>query len=177
MRRIFKKAGSICAIFFFLATGYLFLASRSADALTNDYCAFCDPVVLNNQKFYEDDLVFALYTHKPVFAGHCLVIPKRHSERFEGLSDSEAMQINRVIKKVNMAASKVFGTSSYLILQKNGAEVGQTVLHVHFHYIPRKAGDNSTLKFMSKMYLTNMQKPIKQSEMDQVITKMKEAME
>ncbi len=39
-------------------------------------CVFCDVSILNNQKFYEDDLVIALYTHKPILPGHSLIIPK-----------------------------------------------------------------------------------------------------
>ncbi len=101
-------------------------------------CVFCDGEVLNRQKFYEDDLVFALYTHKPVLPGHCLILPKRHVERFEMLTDEEILRITQAIRLVNEAATQVFHTASYLILQKNGVEVGQSVPHLHFHYIPGK---------------------------------------
>jgi diadenosine tetraphosphate (Ap4A) HIT family hydrolase len=76
-----------------------------------------------------------------------------------------------------VAAQKVFGTSSYLLLQKNGYEVGQTVPHVHFHYIPRKAGDSSTLVFLFKMFLANAKSPISPEEMENVTTQLKMAME
>lgn len=142
----------------------------------SDYCAFCDTKVLDYQKFYEDDLVVALYTHKPILEGHCLIVPKRHAERFEMLSDEEMMQVGRVIRKVDLAASKVFNTSSYLLLQKNGAEVGQTVPHVHFHYVPRQAGDDSTLKFIAKMFIVNALSPIPSSEMEEIVARMKVAM-
>jgi diadenosine tetraphosphate (Ap4A) HIT family hydrolase len=141
------------------------------------YCAFCDQTVLSNQTFYEDDLVIALLTHKPILEGHCLIIPKRHVERFEMLSDAEIAQIGRVIKKVNQAAMKVFGTSSYLLHQKNGVEVGQTVPHVHFHYIPRLAGEDSSITFIAKMVIANLKKPLQSSEMQELVVKMKEAIE
>jgi histidine triad (HIT) family protein len=156
---------------------YFFSIRQSADSSSSPSCAFCNQMILNEQKFYEDDLVLALYTHKPVMPGHCLIIPKRHVTRFEMLSDPEAIQINRVIKKVNAAAVKVFDTSSYLLLEKNGRECGQTVPHVHFHYIPRKEGDDSTLKFILKMYIVNFQRPIKPVEMQQAVGKMKNAID
>jgi histidine triad (HIT) family protein len=143
----------------------------------NDYCAFCDPVVLKNQKFYEDDLVLALYTHKPIFPGHCLIISKRHVERFETLTDDEITQIGRVVKKVNQAVEKVFKTSSYLLLQKNGREVGQSVPHVHFHYVPRVAGDGSSIKFILKMYIANVKWPISQDEMHETVERLRQAIE
>ena len=138
-------------------------------------CPFCQSSVLNYQKFYEDALIIALYTHKPIMPGHCLIIPKRHIERFEMLSDHEAVQICRVIRKVDQAVKKVFGTSSYLIWQKNGREVGQSVPHVHFHYIPRLKGDGSTLKFLFNMFWINAQQPIRPSQMHQTVEKLKAA--
>ncbi len=155
---------------------YYFLSTSPADLSANAYCAFDDPKVLNRQKFYEDDLILALYTHKPILPGHCLIIPKRHVERFEMLTDQEINQIGLVIKKVNQAASKVFKTASYLLLQKNGLEVGQTVPHVHFHYIPRQLGDDSTLSFLVKMYLANAYSPIPEAEMQKICEQMNEAM-
>lgn len=139
-------------------------------------CAFCDTAVLEHQKFYEDELVLALYSHKPVVPGHCLIIPKRHVERFEMLSDAEIIEIGRVIREVDQAAMKVFGTCSYLLLQKNGQEVGQQVPHVHFHYMPKVAGDDSTIKFMAKMLISNLRSPMDPAEMQEIIGKMKEAM-
>lgn len=163
-------------IFICLVAGSIFLLKKPAP-LSQTYCAFCDPAVLNRQAFYRDDLVLALYTHKPILPGHCLIIPKRHVERFEGLSKEEELQMSELIKKVNQAAMKVFGTSAYLLLQKNGREVGQEVPHVHFHYVPRKAGDSSGLKFILKMYLANFRGPISSAEMQEAVEKMKQAME
>jgi len=85
------------------------------------------------------------------------------------------MQIGRIIKKVDQAAMKVFDTSSYLLLQKNGLEVGQSVPHVHFHYISRKTGDNSMISFLIKMYIANTKKPIPSDEMYEIVKKMKQA--
>lgn len=148
-----------------------------SQASFNDPCPFCDQNVLNNQTFYEDDLVLALYTHKPIFPGHCLIIPKRHVERFEILTDAEISQIGKVIKKVNQAVIKVFKTSSYLLLQKNGLEVGQSVPHVHFHYIPRKAGDDSIIQFMINMYIANFKHPLSQDDMHETVEKLRQAID
>lgn len=140
------------------------------------YCPFCDPKVLEAQTFYEDDLVRALYSHKPIYPGHCLIIPKRHVPRFEGLTQAEASQMMQMIKKVNVAVQKVFGTSAYLLLQKNGYEVGQSVPHVHFHYIPRKAGEDSEIAFLVHMYLSTIKKPISSTEMRDIVNELQEAM-
>lgn len=172
-----KKMGILAissAILF--GAAYFFLLPNDPIYNPNGYCAFCNQEVITRQKFYEDDLVVALYTHKPILQGHCLIIPKRHVERFEMLSDEEILQISRVIKKIDITASRVFGASSYLLLQKNGSEVGQTVPHVHFHYIPRPIGDSSTLKFLFRFYAANHESPLPPAEMQAIVEKMKAAM-
>jgi diadenosine tetraphosphate (Ap4A) HIT family hydrolase len=144
---------------------------------TQEDCPFCNEEVLNRQIFYEDDLVYALCSHKPIYPGHFLIIPKRHVERFEMLSDEEMMQIGRVIQKVHRASAPIFKSSSYLLLQKNGPEVGQTVPHVHFHYIPRQAGDSSAVMFFVKMQLSYLwYKPLIPAAMQELVDTMKEAM-
>jgi diadenosine tetraphosphate (Ap4A) HIT family hydrolase len=156
---------------------YFYLVKKSVRSNVNGYCAFCDPKVLERQKFYEDGRIIALYTHKPILSGHCLILPKKHTERFEELTDEEFIQIGQVIKKVNQAAKQVFQTSSYILLQKNGVEVGQSVPHVHFHYVPRASGDKSILKFLLKLYLTNLKSPLPTKKLYHVIKSMKEAIE
>ncbi len=157
---------------------YSFSPSPPKDLYAPDaYCAFCDPKVLEAQTFYEDDLVRALYSHKPIYPGHCLIIPKRHVPRFEMLTDAEASQMMEMIKHVNEAVSQVFGTSAYLLLEKNGVEVGQTVPHVHFHYVPRKAGDDSELGFIYHMFrAAYWERPLKPNAMEEVVTELHEAM-
>jgi histidine triad (HIT) family protein len=152
-----------------LVAGYLFFPR----AKLHRECAFCDEKILVQQMFFENDTVIALYTHKPVLPGHCLIIPKRHVERFDELSDQEMVEITHLIKKVNKAVAELFGTSAYLLLQKNGEEVGQTVPHVHFHYIPRKKGDDSTLTFLFNFYISPFKSPISAEEMHDVVSKLK----
>ncbi|MGR3952480.1 MAG: HIT family protein [Chlamydia sp.] len=164
------------AALFLIGASSLYLIKSPSEILNSwGYCAFCNEDVVDRQKFYEDDLIMALYTHKPILPGHCLIIPKRHVERFELLTDEELMQTGSVIKKVNLVASNLFNTSSYLILQKNGMEAGQTVPHVHFHYIPRQKGDDSVLKFFAKMYIANAQPPLSTIKMQEITAEMNRA--
>lgn len=159
---------------FIVIMGCLFLfVTDGANRANDNLCPFCDPLIIERQKFYEDDLVIALVTHKPILPGHILIIPKNHTERLEFLSDDEVLHVYKTIQKVHKVVSKVFGTSSYLILQKNGIEAGQTVPHVHFHYIPRKTGDTSSLKFLFHFYISSFKRPLNEDEMKPIIEKLK----
>lgn len=162
----------LCTLFL----GCLFLffneKSQTADPKT---CPFCNIDVLKSQAFYEDEHVIALYTHKPACKGHCLIIPKSHQTRFESLSEKEVAHIGACIKKVHFAASKVFKTSSYLLLQKNGGEVGQSISHLHIHYLPRKKGAQFQLFFFFKILVAHVFPKISEAKMEKYTFEMKEA--
>jgi histidine triad (HIT) family protein len=115
-------------------------------------CPFCQREVLEKQAFYEDDLVLALYSHKPIVPGHCMIIPKRHVERFEKLYDDELIRIKEVIGEVHRAAQTLYKAKDYFLLEKNGKTAGQSVPHVHFHYFPRneeeRVGPGLFLRFL-----------------------------
>lgn len=170
-----KKPAFLC-IFLLGAIGVYFLYLDKS-FVQNTKCPFCDPDVLQKQTVYEDDLVLALYTHKPVVLSHFLIIPKRHVERLDQLSEKEMCQIYRTIQKVNQASMKVFDTFPYFIHEKNGKEVWQSVPHIHFHLIAKKSQDDSLLKFVIQILFAQWKGPISEHQMQDVITKMKNALE
>lgn len=136
-------------------------------------CPFCNPKVINYQKYYEDEDVLGLCTHKPLFKGHCLILPKRHVERFEDLNEKELNKIFSVIKKTHFAVQKVIDVNSYIILQKNGKDVGQTVPHLHFHYIPNKKS-GSSFSFLFKFVIYPFMSKINKDEMHDMTSSISE---
>ena len=136
-------------------------------------CPFCAQDILGNQVFCEDSLVYGLYTHRPVVPAHFLVIPKRHVERLEELTQEELLQIHALLNKIHNLSQKVFGTEPYFIHQKNGKEVGQSVPHLHFHYIGKLSGDSSTLKFFYNILRSLIQAPLSEQEMHQITSVLK----
>ncbi len=161
-----------------LAFAFFYLVQSFTSSLSTETpCAFCNYKILNRQKFYEDDLVIALYTHKPIVPSHFLILPKRHVERLEKISPEEMSRIHQVMVKIQQASQQVFQTSPYLIHQKNGREVGQSVPHVHFHLIAKSPGDTSLAKFIINLLLAHLKNPIPLKEMQNITEKMKMAME
>ncbi len=122
-------------------------------------CAFCNEEVLRGQTFFEGKGARALVDYKPAVDGHVLIIPDRHVERFEQLNPEEIAEMGEIIKKVDAAVKKIYGNTGSLLLQKNGREAGQSVPHVHFHYLPRFEGDSHLLfawRFFTAQYFKPM---------------------
>lgn len=97
-------------------------------------------------KVYEDSQVLAYLDINPFAKGHVLVIPKQH---FKGLVDTEDQALANLIVQVKKIAAHVtarLGCDGFNVLQNNGEAAGQSVHHVHFHIIPRWAGDPLTFE-------------------------------
>ena len=113
----------------------------TSDSGVTDNCPFCQIVQgeLAACKVLEDDLCLAFLDHRPVFYGHVLLIPKAH---YTTLTDLPAILFTPLLANVQLLARAIeFG------LQADGAfvalnyRVSQSVLHVHWHIIPRNRGD------------------------------------
>jgi histidine triad (HIT) family protein len=91
-------------------------------------------------RVYEDEHVLAFLDVGPLADGHTLVIPKERRAQLHELSDEAAAALGRALPRIARAVLAATGARSYNVLQNNGAEAHQAVMHVHFHVIPRHGG-------------------------------------
>lgn len=88
-------------------------------------------------RVYENEHVLAFLDIGPLSRGHVLVIPKEARATLGELSDDAAAEIGRVLPRICRAVCAATGAKNYNVLQNNGANAHQAVMHVHFHIIPR----------------------------------------
>jgi histidine triad (HIT) family protein len=101
-------------------------------------------------KVFENQHLIAFLDIAPLSEGHTLVVPKRQVERLEDLPPEEAAAIGRELGAIAARVLKATGAQAYNVLQNNGADSGQVVPHVHFHIIPRRAGDGLGFRWNAK---------------------------
>lgn len=110
--------------------------------LTNSkYCIFCKIVRKEEPAtiVYENEFLIAFLDTKPLFSGHCLLIPKAHIEDFNHLpsnSITPLFEFSQILSKAIENSLKANGT---FIAINN--KVSQSVPHLHIHVIPRKFKD------------------------------------
>lgn len=106
-------------------------------------CVFCRIVAgsLPCYKIYEDAEVLAFLDVGPLSSGHSLIVPKAHYARLEDMPPAEVGRCAQVVRQLAPAVLAAAGAADWNFLQNNGATAQQSVGHVHFHIIPRRAGD------------------------------------
>ncbi|MBN2448561.1 MAG: HIT family protein [Phycisphaerae bacterium] len=92
-------------------------------------------------RVFENEHVLAFLDVNPLAEGHTLVVPKKPYDRLEKIPANEAADMFRCLGAIAKRVLTVTGAHGYNILQNNGRVAGQEVNHVHFHIIPRHAGD------------------------------------
>ena len=104
-------------------------------------CDFC--AIINGSsdaaEVFRDDAVVVILDIRPLFHGHCLVIPIEHHER---LADLPADRIEGLFRRVQVLSAVLqdpFGAQGSFVAMNN--IVSQSVPHLHVHVVPRSKGD------------------------------------
>jgi histidine triad (HIT) family protein len=103
-------------------------------------CAFCK-LVLHDDGFrvFEDEHTIAFLDHRPLFPGHCLLIPKAHFETIADLPDSVLTATFANVRRLSAAVELAMRAQGTFIAANN--RVSQSVPHFHVHVVPRTKGD------------------------------------
>jgi histidine triad (HIT) family protein len=92
-------------------------------------------------RLFEDEHTLAFMDLMPQAEGHALVITREPAATLFEMSSDGAAACMRTTQRVAAAVKRAFDAPGILVTQVNGSAAGQTVPHVHFHIIPRRAGE------------------------------------
>jgi histidine triad (HIT) family protein len=100
--------------------------------------------ILNGQmpsyKVYEDDRALAFMDVMPRSDGHVLVIPKTAARNILDAQPEDLGYLIGVVQTIAKAVKKGMGVDGLTVQQFNEEAGGQVVFHLHFHIVPRMAG-------------------------------------
>ena len=104
-------------------------------------CAFCCIIRGEEQAsaVFEDGLSLAFLDRRPLFPGHCLLVPKAH---YETLSDLPAPLVGPLFQNAQLlerAIEEGLGADGTFVAINN--HVSQSVPHLHLHLVPRHRKD------------------------------------
>ena len=110
-------------------------------------CLFCKIVAgeIPAQIVYEDDRTIAFMDIAPATRGHCLVIPRVHTDDLLTADAEDVAACARAAQELARRAYEDLGAAGVNLLQSSGSAAWQSVFHLHIHVIPRYAGDGLTI--------------------------------
>jgi histidine triad (HIT) family protein len=109
--------------------------------MTSPNCTFCQivagelaaPVVL------DEEHVLAFLDHRPLFPGHCLLVPKAHYETLTDLPEDMIGTFFSAVQRLSRAVETAMQADGVFVAINN--RVSQSVPHLHVHVVPRRRKD------------------------------------
>jgi len=114
-----------------------------------DNCIFCKIVKgeADSWKVFEDEYTLAFLDINPRAKYHTVVIPKKHYVNMFGIPADEFLHVMKTVKRVVDLYAEKLGIENVQIINNSGEDAQQDVLHLHYHIVPRFAGDGQNLKW------------------------------
>jgi histidine triad (HIT) family protein len=104
-------------------------------------CAFCR--ILSGEEqgsvVLDEPHAVAFLDHRPLFPGHCLLIPRHHHETLADLPADEVGPFFATVQMLSRAIPDAMGKPGSFVAMNN--IVSQSVPHLHVHVVPRKPKD------------------------------------
>jgi histidine triad (HIT) family protein len=106
-----------------------------------DDCLFCRIAAGTSEAsiVYDDETSVAFLDSRPLFAGHTLLIPRRHVETLGDLPASQIEPLFANAQAVCRAVEEALGAEGTFVAINN--RVSQSVPHLHIHVVPRRKKD------------------------------------
>ena len=101
-------------------------------------CLFCKIIQgdIPSKKVYEDDLVYGFEDLTPQAPHHILFIPKLHISTINDVTADNASHIGALFHAVKQYAKQIgVDEPGYRTVMNCNADAGQTVYHVHLHFL------------------------------------------
>jgi histidine triad (HIT) family protein len=88
---------------------------------------------------FEDDHSLAFLDHRPLFPGHCLLIPRAHHETLADLPPHLVGPLFGNARMLCAAVEQGLEAEGSFVAVNN--RISQSVPHLHIHVVPRRRGD------------------------------------
>jgi histidine triad (HIT) family protein len=101
-------------------------------------CIFCKIVAGQSpaQMLYQDEQVSAFRDLHPAAPTHVLIVPNRHIDRLQDLTNEDSPLIGHMFSVARqIAGQEGVAESGYRVIINNGPHGGQVVYHLHMHLI------------------------------------------
>ena len=86
----------------------------------------------------ENDDVFVMQDIHPKTPIHYLILPKKHIVNVKQLEEQDSHYLAKMMFMARQISEKLSGDGSFRLIMNNGAGAGQSVFHMHCHFLSGK---------------------------------------
>lgn len=103
-------------------------------------CIFCKIVNkdIPSKLAYEDEKILAFHDLEPQAPVHVLIIPKKHIESLDKVTEDDQALLGYLMNKVKDIAAELGLNNGYRLVSNCGEDGLQTVKHLHYHLLGKR---------------------------------------
>jgi histidine triad (HIT) family protein len=104
-------------------------------------CLFCEICAgrVTAHVVFQDDISLAFLDHRPLFPGHCLLVPRAHIATLAELPAELLGPFFANVQRLAAAVETAMEAEGSFVALNN--KVSQSVPHLHVHVVPRRRKD------------------------------------
>lgn len=87
------------------------------------------------EKVFENDRFIVIKDLHPIAPIHLLIISKKEIKGLQAVEEVDLSLMKEVVQIAQQLAKEHHVEDGYRLLTNNGVEAGQTIFHLHFHFI------------------------------------------
>lgn len=108
--------------------------------MINQDCIFCKIIngLIPCQKIYENSDLIVIKDIAPRAPIHYLIIPKKHIKNLQSATQDDKNLLAELLLTANELSKNLAQPQEFRIVSNNGSSVGQSVFHIHFHFLAGK---------------------------------------
>lgn len=106
----------------------------------SESCLFCKIIAgeIPSKKVQENDSVIVINDIAPKAPTHFLIIPKKHIIHIGAMTGEDVPYITEIVKMAHLLSKKLPSPQAFNLISNNGEEAGQSVFHLHWHFLSGK---------------------------------------
>jgi ATP adenylyltransferase len=143
-------------------------------------CIFCQMLTLDpkeNDNLLVDmgEYTFSVLNLYPYNNGHLMIVPKRHTNDFSGLTKEELTESFEKLQLAEKALRKVLNPHAFNIGTNIGRVAGAGIEdHIHFHIVPRWNGDSNFMPIIGDVKVISQDLAETKSKLLQAYSELKQ---
>ncbi|OGB86413.1 hypothetical protein A3J41_02130 [candidate division TM6 bacterium RIFCSPHIGHO2_12_FULL_38_8] len=106
----------------------------------NQDCIFCKIIAkqIPGKFIQETDDLIVIADIAPKAPIHYLIIPKKHIKNIQSTTDADQAMLGNILLMAKKLSQDLSGSQEFKLVSNNGASVGQSVFHLHVHFLAGK---------------------------------------